>query len=198
MERLVDQIAMRAAELERRQEQLRREEARRARRARSPSRDRDRRGYYRHQPHQQHRSRTRSPPRARSPLRLWSGSAHPARIRAEERWMHTLLDTAQQAAAAQEAAQAFLNAARAVAVDEMPAWDGWADVLAQITPYPAVPMTIQRVANIERAQMLVESPSRAALQQFLTAWQDVLHSTRSLPQCKGLIRWAIDVDPLLI
>ncbi|OYT90946.1 MAG: primosomal protein N' [Burkholderiales bacterium PBB3] len=98
----------------------------------------------------------------------------------------------------QEAAQAFLNAARAVAVNEMPAWDGWATVLEQITPYPAVPMTIQRVANVERAQMLIESPSRAALQQFLTAWQDVLHSTRSLPECKGLIRWAIDVDPLLI
>ena len=106
MERLVDQIALRAAELECLQEQLHREEARRARRGRSPSRDRDRRGYYRQQPHQQHRSRTRSPPRARSPLRLWSGSAHPARIRAEERWMHTLLDVAQQAAAAQEAAQA--------------------------------------------------------------------------------------------
>ena len=98
----------------------------------------------------------------------------------------------------QEAAQAFLNVARAVALNEMPAWDGWADVLAQITPYPAVPMTIQRVANIERAQMLIESPSRAALQQFLTAWQDVLHNSRSLPECKGLIRWAIDVDPLLI
>ena len=98
----------------------------------------------------------------------------------------------------QEAAQAFLNAARTVALDEMPTWEGWATVLAQITPYPAVPMSIQRVANIERAQMLVESPSRAALQQFLTAWQDVLHSTRSLPECKGLIRWAIDVDPLLI
>jgi primosomal protein N' (replication factor Y) len=59
-------------------------------------------------------------------------------------------------------------------------------------------MTIQRVANIERAQMLVESPSRAALQQFLSAWQNVLHATRSLPECKGLIRWAVDVDPLTI
>jgi primosomal protein N' (replication factor Y) len=98
----------------------------------------------------------------------------------------------------QEAAQAFLNAARTFAQTEMAAWDGWAEALAQVFLYPAVPMAIQRVANIERAQMLIECPSRATLQQFLTAWQSVLHATRSQPECKGLIRWAIDVDPLAI
>jgi primosomal protein N' (replication factor Y) len=59
-------------------------------------------------------------------------------------------------------------------------------------------MAIQRVANVERAQMVVESASRAALQKFLAGWQTVLHQTRALPQCKGLIRWAMDVDPLAI
>ncbi|APW41539.1 replication restart helicase PriA [Rhodoferax saidenbachensis] len=98
----------------------------------------------------------------------------------------------------QEAAQAFLNAARQSAQTDMAQWEGWAPLLEQITLYPAVPMSIQRVANVERAQMLVESPSRAALQQFLEAWQSVLHATRGLPECKGLIRWAIDVDPLAI
>jgi primosomal protein N' (replication factor Y) (superfamily II helicase) len=98
----------------------------------------------------------------------------------------------------QEAAQAFLNAARSFAQTTMAEWEGWAPVLDQLTLYPAVPMTIQRVANVERAQMLIESPSRAALQQFLSGWQSVLHATRSEPECKGLIRWAIDVDPLLI
>jgi primosomal protein N' (replication factor Y) (superfamily II helicase) len=98
----------------------------------------------------------------------------------------------------QEAAQAFLNAARSFAQTTMAEWEGWAPVLEQLTLYPAVPMTIQRVANVERAQMLIESPSRAALQQFLSGWQDVLHATRSQPECKGLIRWAIDVDPLAI
>jgi primosomal protein N' (replication factor Y) len=63
-----------------------------------------------------------------------------------------------------------------------------------VTLYSAVPLTILRVANVERAQMLVESASRAALQHFLTAWRPVLQSTRE----KGLIRWAIDVDPLVI
>jgi primosomal protein N' (replication factor Y) len=98
----------------------------------------------------------------------------------------------------QEAAQAFLNAARTSAQTDMAQWEGWGPLLEQITLYPAVPMSIQRVANVERAQMLVESPSRAALQQFLEAWQSVLHATRGLPECKGLIRWAIDVDPLAI
>ena len=98
----------------------------------------------------------------------------------------------------QEAAQAFLNAARSFAQTTMAEWEGWAPVLDQLTLYPAVPMTIQRVANVERAQMLIESPSRAALQQFLNGWQNVLHAARSQPECKGLIRWAIDVDPLAI
>ena len=98
----------------------------------------------------------------------------------------------------QEVAQSFLNAASNTARTEMAQWEGWAAVLDQITLYPAVPMSIQRVANIERAQMLVESPSRAALQQFLTAWQAVLHATRQGPEGKGLIRWAVDVDPLAI
>jgi primosomal protein N' (replication factor Y) len=67
-----------------------------------------------------------------------------------------------------------------------------------ITLYPPVPMSIQRVANVERAQMLIESPSRTALQSFLSSWQDVLHATRQGSDGRGLIRWAIDVDPLLI
>jgi primosomal protein N' (replication factor Y) len=98
----------------------------------------------------------------------------------------------------QEAAQAFLNIASSAARSDMPAWEGWADCLSRITLYPAVPMTIQRVANVERAQMLIESPSRRALQQFLGGWQRLLHACRADPQCKGLLRWAVDVDPLLI
>jgi len=51
------------------------------------------------------------------------------------------------------------------------------------------------VVNVERTQMPVESPSRAALQRFLSAWQAVLHSTRRQTEGKKLIRWAVDVDP---
>jgi len=92
----------------------------------------------------------------------------------------------------QEVAQGFLNAAMTAAeTQQVAAHDA-------VTRYPAVPMTIQRVANIERAQALVESPSRKALQQFLAAWQPVLFETRKQAEFKSLVRWAIDVDPLAI
>lgn len=97
-------------------------------------------------------------------------------------------------ARSQELAQGFLSCASAAAV-QMP---DAAELLAHISLFPPVPMTIARIANVERAQMLIESPSRAALQRFLGAWQTVLHSTRSQPEGKGVIRWAVDVDPLLI
>ena len=90
----------------------------------------------------------------------------------------------------QEAAQAYLKAASAAAVDLADSVEGF----EHITLYPPVPMTMQRIANVERAQMLVESHSRKALQQFLSQWQAVLQSTKQ----KGMIRWAVDVDPLAI
>ncbi|MEI8168238.1 MAG: primosomal protein N' [Rhodoferax sp.] len=94
----------------------------------------------------------------------------------------------------QEVAQSFLTAASAGAAS-LPDAGHYAQ---HITLYPAVPMSMQRVANVERAQMLIESPSRAALQHFLSAWQTVLHATRQQPEGKGLIRWVVDVDPLAI
>ena len=97
-------------------------------------------------------------------------------------------------ARSQEVAQSFLTTASAAAVSVADA----DHLLQHLTLYPAVPMTIQRVANIERAQMLIESPSRAALQRFLNDWQTVLHEVRQQPEHRGLIRWAVDVDPLSI
>jgi primosomal protein N' (replication factor Y) (superfamily II helicase) len=92
----------------------------------------------------------------------------------------------------QEVAQGFLNAAIAAGQSQQVAAHD------AVTCYPAVPMTIQRVANIERAQALVESPNRAALQRFLAAWQPLLFETRKQAEFKSLVRWAIDVDPLAI
>jgi len=65
-----------------------------------------------------------------------------------------------------------------------------------VSIYPPVPMSMQRVANVERAQMLVESNARPALQQFLALWSPALHALRGAH--KGLLRWAVDVDPLAI
>ena len=94
-------------------------------------------------------------------------------------------------ARSQEVAQAFLNMAREGALQA-------GQDTTHVTLYPAVPMAIQRIANVERAQMLVESPSRAALQRFLGTWHNVLQEAKAAPQCRGIIRWAIDVDPLAI
>ena len=96
----------------------------------------------------------------------------------------------------QDTAQGYLNAAALQA--QQLGLTGPDPDAPQVALYPAVPMTIQRVANVERAQMLVESPSRKALQQFLAAWQPVLFEVRRQNDFKSLIRWAIDVDPLAI
>ncbi len=92
----------------------------------------------------------------------------------------------------QEAAQAFLRAAGEAA--QAAALPG----LEHVFIFPPVPLAVQRVANVERAQMLLESSSRAALQRFLAAWQPLLHATRAAPEHKGLVRWLVDVDPLAI
>jgi len=79
-------------------------------------------------------------------------------------------------AEAREAAVAagFLQAATALAA-AMPEADA-------VSLYPAVPPAVPRVAGIERMQMLLESPSRPALQRFLAAW---LHLWREGPQTPG-------------
>jgi primosomal protein N' (replication factor Y) (superfamily II helicase) len=89
----------------------------------------------------------------------------------------------------QAVAQAFLQAAQEAA-------HSLAGELVVV--FPPVPMSMQRVADVERAQMLLESSSRKALQDFLSQWLPQLRTLRSLPQCKGLIRFAVDVDPLMI
>ncbi|PMS15446.1 primosomal protein N', partial [Trinickia soli] len=81
-----------------------------------------------------------------------------------------------------EAALAFLGQA-AAALAEVPAAE-------RVTVYDAVPMTIVKVANVHRAQLLLESASRASLLATLRAWQSVLRTL------KGVIRWSIEVDPL--
>jgi primosomal protein N' (replication factor Y) len=86
----------------------------------------------------------------------------------------------------QEVAQGYLQAISDVA-------QGLQDAAA-VTVYPPVPMAVQRVANVERAQMVIESTSRKALQRFLAEWQPLMQAQRT----KGLIRWAVDVDPLAI
>src|SRR5690606_19637409 len=90
----------------------------------------------------------------------------------------------------QETAQAFLRAATDAARQ------GQLPCLDDVFVYPPIPMAMQRVANVERAQMLIEAADRRALQRFLHAWQPWLHWVRGQPQHKGVVRWLVDVDPL--
>jgi primosomal protein N' (replication factor Y) len=55
-----------------------------------------------------------------------------------------------------------------------------------------VPAAMSRRAGRHHAQLLVESPQRAALQRYLGEW---------VPKLSGItaprsLRWALDVDPL--
>ena len=58
--------------------------------------------------------------------------------------------------------------------------------------YDPVPMRLARLANRERAQLLIESPNRPALQSFLAALSGKIFSLKT----RRDLRWHIDVDPL--
>jgi primosomal protein N' (replication factor Y) len=103
-------------------------------------------------------------------------------------FMHQALVRAQ--ARTQEAAQEFLNQIHQQGQEIIQSMQ----LVDYLTLYPPIPAAMQRVAGIEHAQMLLESRSRQALQQFLNAWRGVLHQVR----VRGMVRWAIDVDPQVI
>ncbi|HEY0589051.1 MAG TPA: primosomal protein N' [Pseudoduganella sp.] len=59
-----------------------------------------------------------------------------------------------------------------------------------ITINDPIPMSMARVHNMERAQLLVESPSRPALQAFLKEWMQALREQ------KTRLKWSLEVDPV--
>lgn len=61
----------------------------------------------------------------------------------------------------------------------------------RVTVYDPVPAALSRRAGRERAQLLVQSESRARLQSFLRTWIGQLAETRL-----SRARWSLDVDPL--
>ena len=66
-----------------------------------------------------------------------------------------------------------------------------APTVANVTLFDPTPAPMARVAGLERAQLLVQSASRLALQQFLSGWRPQL--TEIKPR---VARWSLDVDPL--
>jgi primosomal protein N' (replication factor Y) len=53
-----------------------------------------------------------------------------------------------------------------------------------------VPMTVTRVAGMERAQLLLEADNRSTLQVFLKQWMAALRAQKSR------LRWSLEVDPV--
>jgi len=92
--------------------------------------------------------------------------AHEAALRAEARRL--------------EAAMAFLRAAARLL-----------RAPREVRVYDPVPHVVTRRAGYERAQLLLQSGSRPALQEFLRAWSERLFA---LPT-QG-VRWHLDVDPI--
>lgn len=76
----------------------------------------------------------------------------------------------------------FLQAAEAVAPDRR------AGRIRLLGPAPAA---MARRAGRHRAQLLVESPSRSALQAYLAGWVPALVAAKAPRQ----LRWSLDVDP---
>ena len=80
-----------------------------------------------------------------------------------------------------EQALAFLEEARAAA-------EPFATE-AGIVLHDPIPMTLTRVHNVERAQLLLESAARPPLQSFLKEWM------ASLRAMKAKAKWSLEVDP---
>jgi primosomal protein N' (replication factor Y) (superfamily II helicase) len=88
--------------------------------------------------------------------------------------------------------QALLRAEARELKDALAFLEAARDCMASdaITINDPIPMTMTRVHNVDRAQLLVESSSRPALQAFLKAWLAELRAMKT----KG--RWSLEVDPL--
>ncbi|MGA2552081.1 MAG: primosomal protein N' [Burkholderiaceae bacterium] len=96
--------------------------------------------------------------------------SHQAMLRAEARSLGQAIE--------------FLNHARSLAERSAGPW--------RIALYDPVPMPLVRLANLERAQLLIESTARSALQAFLPAWMAELQSI------KTPVSWHLEVDPFEI
>ena len=74
----------------------------------------------------------------------------------------------------------FLRQSRQMAEDLIGDWVSICD---------PVPLSVVKVSDIERAQMLIESESRPALHQFMDQWLARLYAY------KTSVRWFLEVDP---
>ncbi|MGE5472187.1 MAG: primosomal protein N' [Bacteroidota bacterium] len=108
----------------------------------------------------------------------------------------TLLKEREQAGFPPYAFQAVLRAEAPLMADSIAflALASQLPVLAEhenVLVYDPVPMKMARLASLERGQLLVESPSRPALQAFLPRWREAIEGLKA----PSRLRWHIEVDP---
>jgi primosomal protein N' (replication factor Y) len=100
---------------------------------------------------------------------------HQALLRAESRTLQTAID--------------WLARMKATGLEQIARLD-----LHRINLFDPVPMAMMRIANTERAQLLIESPSRKTLHRFVGEWLQAMTRESTAPG----VRWQLDIDPLEI
>ena len=109
-----------------------------------------------------------------------------------ERFATSLLDERRQAALPPYLHQALLRAEAPELANAIAFLEAARDCIDNdaITINDPIPMTMTRVHNVDRAQLLIESASRPALQAFLKEWLAALRAM------KTRVKWSLEVDPL--
>lgn len=109
-----------------------------------------------------------------------------------DRYAGSLLEERRQAALPPYMYQALLRAEAPELATAIAFLEEARDILPTdaVTLNDPIPMTMTRVYNVDRAQLLVESNSRPALQAFLKEWVALLRAL------KTRVRWSLEVDPL--
>ena len=109
-----------------------------------------------------------------------------------DRFAGSLLEERRQAGLPPFMYQALLRAEAPALADAIAFLEAARDSLAfdAVMINEPIPMTMTRVHNVDRAQLLVESSSRPALQAFLRGWVEILRGMKSR------VRWSLEVDPL--
>jgi primosomal protein N' (replication factor Y) (superfamily II helicase) len=66
------------------------------------------------------------------------------------------------------------------------------NIANEVIVYDPIRPQMERIKGMERGQLLLQAPSRQALQQLLRVWMPALRSDKQ----SSKIRWALDMDPL--
>ncbi|HLP98060.1 MAG TPA: primosomal protein N' [Sideroxyarcus sp.] len=112
-----------------------------------------------------------------------------------EAWAQILLDERQSAGFPPFAFQALLSAESKQEKEALgflqQARTAAQELAMQVEVYSVLPAAMPKRANHFRAQLLVQSDKRKALQEFLRAWKPWLDA-----QPAPRIRWSLDIDPV--